>query len=69
MLFNCFDDIDLDLLDTFESEEELLSYLTNKYWLDVAEKIEEIITYDSNGIGLRNYLMECKMFLYKIPCN
>lgn len=43
MLFNCFDDIDLDLLDTFESEEELLSYLISKYWLDVAKSIEFVL--------------------------
>ena len=43
MLFNCFDDIDMSLLDEFENEEDLHSYLYSKYWLDVAEKIEFIL--------------------------
>lgn len=43
MLFNCFDDIDMDLLDTFESEEELHSYLYSKYWLEIAKSIEFVL--------------------------
>ena len=48
MLFNVFDDIDMSLLDEFDNEDDLMSYLVSKYWLDPAKKIEEIINQQNN---------------------
>ena len=45
MISNPFDDIDMSILETFDNEDDLMSYLVSKYWLDPAKKIEEIITY------------------------
>ena len=48
MISNPFDSIDMSLLDEFDNEDDLMSYLVSKYWLDPAKKIEEIITYQFN---------------------
>jgi len=48
MISNPLDDIDMSLLDEFDNEDDLMSYLVSKYWLDPAKKIEEIITYQFN---------------------
>ena len=48
MISNPFSDIDMSLLEEFDNEDDLMSYLVSKYWLDPAKKIEEIITYQFN---------------------